>query len=210
MPIRAWGIGAIGAFAVLALGGCETGPIMSPAECAGANWEAVGYADGAEGRSRSTFGDRLQVCANAGYSAQESAYQIGYSDGVRVFCQPSRGFRLGDDGGALQVACPPDLAPAFEIAYRDGRDLYRARSAYESAESTFRALLSERDDVQRKLVANEIGLDASTTDADIARHRAEVQRLSHELIRIDRRLREADYEARILRDDYQRLQWRLR
>lgn len=210
MAARIWLLGALAAAGLAGLAGCETGPIMSPAECASANWKTLGYADAAEGRGLSTFSERLQTCANAGYSAVDGDYQDGYAEGLRVFCQPARGFRLGEQGDSVAVACPADLAPAFEVAYRDGRELYRARSAWESAESTVRSLLSEREDVERKLIANEIGLSASTTQPDIDRHRSEVLRLRNELARVDRRLREAEYEVRYLRDDYQRLQWRWR
>jgi hypothetical protein len=195
--------------AIFAVAGCELGPPMSPAECAAADWKAIGYGDGADGRSPSYFAERAQACANAGYQADQASFDSGYREGVRTFCQPERGFRLGEQGGGLSVACPEDLANRFNAAYNDGRSLYSARSAFESAESAISSLLGEREDLQRKLLANELGLSQSVTEADKARHRSEVIRLRTELISLDRRLREAEYDARYRRDDYERLRLRM-
>lgn len=199
------GKGLLVLVAALTLSGCELGPPMSPAECAAADWRVIGFEDGSQGTSASHFGARAQACANAGYTADQTAYAEGHSNGVRRFCRPERGYRLGEEGGSLEVSCPDDLAVAFEDAYREGRRLYGARSEYESAESTLRSLWSEREDLQRKLIANETGLSASTTDADRQRHREEVFRLRNELNQLERRIYEAEYDARVRRDAYERL-----
>lgn len=204
------GVVALGMAAGLALAGCESGPIMTPAECAAADWSVLGYTDGAEGRSAASFGERAQVCANAGYGADQARFDQGYQNGLRSYCQPERGFRVGEEGNNVSVTCPADLEGPFQAAYRDGRDLYRARSAWESAQSAISSILSEREDLERKLSANELGVIRSASDAERDRHRSEVYRLRQELSSIDRRLREAEYEARYKRDDYERLRYRLR
>jgi hypothetical protein len=194
---------------VLGLAGCETGPPMSPEACASADWKAVGYGDGGEGVSPSSFAERAQACANAGFTADQAAYDQGYREGVRSFCQPERGFRLGEQGGGIAAACPEDLANRFNAAYNDGRSLYQARTAFEAAESLIRSLLDDRESIERKLLANELGLAQSVTEADKTRHRSEVIRLRTELISLERRLRESEYEARYRRDDYERLRLRM-
>jgi hypothetical protein len=206
-----WTLGSAGLAGMAALlAGCALGPAMTPQECAIADWTAIGYSDGAEGTSSQYLAARTQACANAGYNADPGAYAKGHAEGVRLFCRPERGYRLGEEGGSPDVTCPPELAGAFDDAWRDGREVYRARSAYESAESLVRGLFAERESLQRKLLANELGYDQSVTDEDKARHRNEVIRLRSDLISLERRLREAQWDARRARDDYDRVTWRIR
>lgn len=58
-----------------------------------------------------------------------NAYQSGRVQGLREFCQPQNGFRLGDRGAEYSGFCPADLAGDFEAAYRDGFELYGLRRA---------------------------------------------------------------------------------
>ncbi|MBL8560413.1 MAG: DUF2799 domain-containing protein [Hyphomonadaceae bacterium] len=186
--IMAAGVGA------LALAACETTPrpAMTSAQCAVADWKAVGYQDGAEGRPPERFVARQQACIDAGYGADQAAYMAGRREGLWNWCQPERAFRLGMDGAGYNGVCPPELDGAFRDAHNDGRRANQALSAFRSAESALSSLRNDRQDIERKIDANEAGLIASQTDEERLRHRNELVRLREERARIDGRIREAD------------------
>lgn len=202
-------ITAIGAMGVLALAGCETPPAMTAAECASADWRVLGFTDGAEGQAGERLAERTQICANAGYTLDQAAYDDGYQNGLRRFCQPERGFDLGERGETLGVSCPEDLSARFAAAYRDGREIYTARSAFESAESQVQSLESERENRIDKIQHFERAMQQATNQADFEGARNRANELRNELADINRRLREADRDLRYKRADFEDARWRL-
>ncbi len=202
-------IGAVIVAAAAMLAGCETGPPMSPAQCGVADWRAVGYQDGAEGRPPERFVALQQACAAAGIGADQQLYMRGRDEGLWTYCEPERGFRLGVAGTGYNGVCPAELDGVFRDAHQEGLRAYNALSALRSAESAISSLESERDDIEHKIDANELGLIQSQTDAERQRHRNELVRLRDERNRIESRLRDADYDRRDRSRDVQRLRGEL-
>lgn len=118
--------------AVAALSGCAS---MSSEECANSDWVAVGYEDGSRGYSSDKFGARRKACAKHGVTADFQAYQQGRAEGLVEFCQPSRGYNLGVNGGAYHGVCDVAMEEEFLDAYRVGYELYSLRSNVNSANS---------------------------------------------------------------------------
>lgn len=193
----------------LALAGCETGPPMSPAQCQVADWRAVGHQDGAEGRPAERFVALQQACAAAGMGADQTLYMRGRSEGLWTYCEPERAFRLGVAGTGYSGVCPAELDGVFRDAHQEGLRAYNVLSALRSAESTISSLESERNDINHKIDANELGLIQSQTDAERQRHRDELVRLRDERNRVESRLRDADYDRRDRNRDVQRLRGEL-
>ena len=127
--------------ASLSLVGCAA---MSKNECRTVDWRTVGYEDGVAGRSGDRIGRYREACADYGVVPSLDAYQSGRSEGLREYCRPQTGFRVGESGGEYTGLCPADLAPAFSAAYESGRELhrceYRARDAAERLDSATREL----------------------------------------------------------------------
>ena len=127
--------------ASLSLAGCAA---MSKNECRTVDWRTVGYEDGVAGRSGDRIGRYREACADYGVVPSLDAYQSGRSEGLREYCRPQTGFRVGESGGEYTGLCPADLAPAFSAAYESGRELhrreYRARDAAERLDSATREL----------------------------------------------------------------------
>jgi Protein of unknown function (DUF2799) len=182
--------------ALASVAACETGPPMSPAQCQVADWAQVGFQDGAQGRPAERFVALEQACAAAGIPSNSAAYMAGRRDGLLDYCQPDRAFRLGLGGGGYNGVCPPELDYHFRNALSDGARAHDALSALRSAESAINAARSERDDIERKIDANELGLQRSETDEERNRHRDELNRLRAERARVNDRLREAERDER--------------
>lgn len=103
------------------ISGCAT---LSKNECLTANWRNIGYEDGVKGYSQSRMGDHRRACAEHGITLNREDYLNGRAEGLRVFCQPIRGFRYGRQGSNYRGVCPHDLEAAFLDAYNYGRNIY--------------------------------------------------------------------------------------
>lgn len=193
-----WMAAAILGAGAMFVAACETTPrpAMTAAQCQVADWKAIGYQDGASGRAPERFVARQEACVASGYGADQAAYMAGRREGLWTWCQPARAFELGLGGNGYSGQCPVDLDGAFRDAHGEGLRAHNALSALRSAESALSSLRSERDDIERKIDANEAGLIASQTDEERLRHRNELVRLREERHRIDSRLREADTTLR--------------
>ena len=181
-----------------ALAACETvgGPAMSPAQCSVADWKALGFKDGAEGRAPERFVSRQQACVASGYGADQEAYMAGRREGLWGWCQPDRAFRLGLDGNSYNGVCPPELDGMFRDAHAEGSRAHTVVAALQSVESTISSLRNDRDELEHKIQANQIGFSESATDDERARHRAELDHLYGERNRVENRLHDAEQDRR--------------
>lgn len=145
------------------LGACAS---MSPEECANSDWRAIGYEDGARGYSSESFGGRRKACAKHGYTADFDAYQDGRREGLVEYCQPSRGFQVGANGGQYYGVCDAGLEGGFLEAYRIGSQLYSLRSAVSSANSAIYGREAELERTKQNMLDREAALIAKDTPTE--------------------------------------------
>ena len=105
----------------LFLAGCAS---MDRGECQNANWYAIGLEDGARGQPLERLGTHRRACAEYGVAPDAERYVAGRNEGLKSFCTYERGFSQGRGGNAYSVACPANLAAAFQSGYQRGRELY--------------------------------------------------------------------------------------
>lgn len=186
----------------LALGGCAT---MSKDECLTVDWRTVGYEDGVAGRSGDRIGDYRKACADHGVRPDLDAYQAGREEGLREYCQPENGYRVGAAGGSYGGACPAELAPQFAMAYESGRQFYVRERRVQYASSQLYAKRQEMERIEHAL-ANRgfVVLDPGTTGEQRAqalldtkqlaerygRLEAEVEQLEKDKLQYERELEE--------------------
>lgn len=106
---------------LLVLAGCGS---MSRNECLTVDWRTVGYEDGVAGYSGDRIGQHRKACAKYGVSTDLQLYQQGRESGLREFCTPTNGYRIGVQGGGYAGVCPANLEPAFLAAFDSGHQLY--------------------------------------------------------------------------------------
>ncbi len=116
--------------AVISLSGCAT---MNRSECETADWQAIGYEDGAGGRVLSYLSNHRKACAEYGVTPEMAPYEQGRQAGLREYCVPANGYSLGKAGKSLNRVCPGSLAGDFEGAWQEGREVYRADSQQRSS-----------------------------------------------------------------------------
>jgi uncharacterized small protein (DUF1192 family) len=142
-------------FAIAALSGCAS---MSSEECANSDWVAVGYEDGSRGYTSDRFGNHRKACAKHGIPADFQAYQQGRAEGLVEFCQPSRGYNLGVNGGTYHGVCDVAMEEDFLDAYRVGHQLYSLRANVNGASSRIHTREAELKRTKEEIRAKEADL----------------------------------------------------
>lgn len=155
--------GLMSVVALLTLSGCAT---MNADECAMSDWRTIGYEDGAMGYTADRLGNHRKACAKHGVAPDFDAYQTGRREGLRQFCQPSRGFNLGANGGRYNGVCPSDLEPDFVDAFNSGHRLHNLKSNVNSANYQISAKRSELERTEDRIRQVEADLISSETSAE--------------------------------------------
>jgi len=155
--------GIIGLAAMFGLSGCAS---MSADECAVSDWRTIGYEDGAMGYTADRLGNHRKACAKHGVAPDLEAYQAGRREGLRQYCQPSRGFSLGAGGGRYSGVCPSDLEPEFVDAFNSGHKLHNLRAQVNSATYQINSREEELDRNKSRIRQVEADLISSETTAE--------------------------------------------
>lgn len=158
MNIRKAGI--ISIMSLLGLSGCAT---MTADECVTSDWHTIGYEDGARGYTAEQLGNRRKACAKHGVAPDFEAYQAGREEGLRQYCQPSRGFSLGSSGARYNGVCPVTMEVEFIDAYNTGRQLHTLRSRISSATNQISSKKRELDRANGRIRSAEAQLISTET-----------------------------------------------
>lgn len=149
--------------ALLGLSGCAS---MSADECAMSDWRTIGYEDGSMGYSADRLGNHRKACAKHGVAPDLEAYQTGRREGLRHYCQPSRGFNVGASGGRYNGVCPGDMEPDFVDAFNAGHKLFNLRQNVNHANSQINARNNELEKNKDKIRQVEADLISRETSAE--------------------------------------------
>ena len=147
----------------LLVSGCAS---MGEDECRVADWRAIGYEDGVSGIAASHIGERREACAKHGVTPNFAAYQQGRDEGLREYCTPASGYRLGRNGRSLAAVCPSELQGDFRDAYKSGREIHQAAAVVRSTKSNLRRKKRERDEVRSSLTSKTSKLIAPSTGTE--------------------------------------------
>lgn len=167
----------------LGLSGCAT---MNANECLLGDWHAIGFEDGSQGFTSVRLGEHRKACAKHGVAPDFVAYRDGREQGLREFCQPARGFSLGESGWRYSGVCDADLEPDFLDAYRRGQQLHGLRSTVNEVNRALDARRKDLTNVEQQIRDTEallIGADTSAEDRILAL--ADLKELAEEAGRLD-------------------------
>lgn len=137
------------ASAFLAIAGCGS---MSERECQALDWRTIGYEDGVAGYSGNRIGQHRKACGKHGVTPNLSEYQAGREQGLREFCKPANGFRVGARGNRYNGVCPADMDGEFSDAYQSGRQLYVLRSRVSNASADLNSLRQELGRIEENMI----------------------------------------------------------
>lgn len=143
--------------AIALLSGCAS---MSEQECLSADWHDRGMRDGHNGQPRHYVEAHREACAKVGVVPDELAYRTGHAVGIRQYCTPENGGRVGRRGSTYRQACPAELEGAFLDRYRAGYRVYEAEQRVRSIDSDIqhkeRALDKEKNEDKRRRLRRDL------------------------------------------------------
>ena len=143
---------------------------MSKDECLAVDWRTIGYEDGVEGRPGDAIAEHRKACAKYGVRADLDQYQQGRTQGLREFCQPVNGYRVGVRGGNYYGVCPTELERPFLAAFDSGHELYVLTARVANTEAQLSSRRRELAGVEHGILENSVQAVASDNGADERAH----------------------------------------
>lgn len=186
------------------LASCAT---MSKEQCLAGDWTGQGYADGMAGRAMSRLGEHAEACAKHGIAPDDDSYRAGRAQGLRVYCTPANGFRIGRQGNNYGGVCPADLEGDFVYAFNDGRTVYAANQAVVDAQGRVDNAAYRIQDYDNRITARQAELradDVTDEQRDILRNqirdlRRDREGVEREWYRAQSEVDDAEQRARDVR-----------
>ncbi len=179
---------------------------MSANECLTVDWRTVGYEDGVAGYSGDRIGQYRKACAKHRVTPDLAQYQSGRDQGLREFCKPANGFRIGARGNGYNGVCPADLDGAFTSAFQSGRQLNTLRNRVANASHQLISMHEELKRIDEDLIkiAADI-LDPKTNNEERAQLLLDTKRMAERRGKLKADIpqieKDLDYYQREL-DDY--------
>lgn len=151
----------------LALSSCAS---MNKAECLVSDWQMIGYEDGARGSGSQQLAKHRKACAKHAVVPDLAAYKKGRAEGLKEYCQPTKGFALGRSGASYAGACPAELEADFLNAYDSGHHLWQLKTSVASANRQISSKKRALKQVKKDVVAKEAALisDEATSEQRLA------------------------------------------
>jgi hypothetical protein len=189
----------LGFAGLLVLSGCAT---LSREQCLAGDWHQIGVQDGHHGHYASRLNDHRSACRDTPAIIDEAAYRAGRQIGLRSYCTPQNGFRVGSSGNSAPNVCPSDMAANFLQAHGFGHDVYQAEQEVAAAERQVRRLASDLEDKERRLQELRASVEESARDpnTDVSGGRLHVRQLRREVRNLREELQHARFAVESTRD----------
>jgi hypothetical protein len=143
----------------LLISGCAS---MGKDECLQADWQIIGYEDGARGYPGTRIGVHRKACAQYGVTPDMAAYEAGRHKGLQTWCTPRNGYRLGLKGNRYNGVCPQSLEGPFTEAMGRGRAVHgyekqvkKARQELKEMRAGLKAMDADLQAMKAELISDE-------------------------------------------------------
>lgn len=171
------------------LNGCAT---LTREECLTVDWYELGFEDGSRGYRTSRIADHRKACAEYGVATDLDRYRAGHTEGLRLYCTPSQGYRNGLSGRSFNDMCSGELHAGFRQGYQQGREIYLFESDIKAEKRELDKLDREIQDL-RELIHRKEGeiTNGCSPPSRCRKLLDEVRELDHDL---DHLLSEYDHQ----------------
>jgi len=122
--------------------GCAS---LSQTECAGGDWDQIGYRDGSSGYGEGRIEAHRKACAEYGIGVDGDTWRAGYERGIERYCTPANAVHVALAGESYNGVCPGPNGRVFEQYYGAGRVVYEQRQRVVALEQQRRALKEQID-----------------------------------------------------------------
>ncbi len=161
------------------LGACAS---LTPEECQNANWESIGYNDGARGRLESYITQHFDACGKVGITPDVQAWQSGRTQGLPLYCTPSNAYSVGRAGNDLSPVCPAYQQRALFQSWDWGQEYYLITQQVSDLES-------EERDIRRQISAEFVAPLTPEQSLLLSSLNTRLRWISNEIFRLEDRRR---------------------
>lgn len=109
-------------------------------DCLSADWQLIGFNDGAAGYETKRLEQHRDACAEYGVVPQIDDYLQGYDRGVIRYCTAVNGYATARAGQVFNAVCSGDLRPAFAYGFELGVEAHRQVERLADAEERLKEL----------------------------------------------------------------------
>jgi len=136
---------------------------MSKNECQTAQWQSVGYEDGAKGYSVSRIGEYRKSCAEYNVAPDLATYTEGRRQGLQEWCTPSNGYLQGTRGAIYNGICPKTLETEFKQSMQRGKVVFDMRQTIKNQKVLIARLNRDLTTIEQEISDKEAELVSNNT-----------------------------------------------
>ncbi len=175
---------------------------MDKEECRTVDWRTIGYEDGAHGYGADRIAQHRKACAKHDVTPDLDSYLRGRDAGLREYCQPANGFRVGSAGHGYNGQCPADLDHAFADAYEAGRHLHQLQSRVDTCSQQLYSKRRELERAEEDIVRQSaLAISSESTTEQRAQAVVDVKHLSERVGRLKTQIRQLEKDRVIFEEE---------
>lgn len=178
--------------ACLMMAACaSSGPKYSAEQCAGADWYAMGMADGKKGENLTALNDEITQCNAFGVDVDKVKYTAGRTEGLTSYCQPGVLIDATVQGVGDPFSCEP-FSDVQKSAFETGRDTKAAVARYQQFKAQYDQLLQAKEQINKE--GNQLTARYQQTEDEATRSQISqrIKYLREQLQLVNTKLQEAD------------------
>lgn len=187
-------------FISLVVTSCST---MNKNECLTANWNTIGYGDGARGYKASRISQHRSACAEHGIAPNLNAYTAGRDKGLAQYCVAPTGYNIGLSGHSYNGVCSGKNERAFVDAlnyglaiYKEEKILSRLKSNYAQERSYIKSLKHKLHIKEDQIVSGRLSKvkalillnETKEIAEELGKAKSNLENLDYEISSQDRRI----------------------
>lgn len=115
-------------FLLIASAACSTSIKVN---CLNAKWYQQGLQAALDGRPKESQDELVVQCSKEGIVVDRAKYELGYAQGLKLFCRPEHGYQYGLQGLEYREICDPTKRAAFLEKYNLGRKAFLNQEIHE-------------------------------------------------------------------------------
>ena len=105
---------------------------LNESDCKNGMWELIGQKDGTLGKPLSIISQHQDACSKYDIPIDIKAYKNGRKEGLKQYCLPKNGMRVGLSGDYYHNVCPSN---EFNQNFKIGRNIYDMQKEIEEIEN---------------------------------------------------------------------------
>ena len=140
----------IAAASTIVLTSCASGPKITPEDCAGADWYAVGVQHGKVGANVTEINLAVKACGETATPVNIDRYNEGRAEGLKTYCTPLTILEAAAQGQGDPYSCDP-ITPSLKASIDKGVETRAATARYQQYQAQYKQLTDQKAQTEQQL-----------------------------------------------------------